>query len=184
MNVLDLIIIVVAAGSFLRGYKLGLIRQLINLFGFFIALIMAYRFSDDLALYLMDIIPTPYFENSTLYMFSEYFQLQNMFYSSLAFVIIFIISKILLNIGGAILNQIANLPGLATINRLTGAFIGLIQSTILIIILIHVITVMPWQELQQYVESSYISSFLMDITPVITEKLYELWNISTDIKPI
>ena len=178
MNILDFIIIIIIAGSVLRGYQLGLIRQLVNLFGFIIAIFIAYQFSSSLAPFLSEYIPAPSFDNPTLYMFSQTLHLENMFYNAIAFIILFIGIKLLLNFGGAILHQIANLPVLATINRFSGALIGFIQAVVLVIIIIHVITVMPWQQLQQYTQDSVISVYLMNLTPVITELLYEIWNSS------
>lgn len=181
MNALDIIIIIILFGSLIRGFQLGLIRQLIHFLGFFIALYMAYRFSGELAPYLQEKIPAPSFENSTIYMFSEVFQLENMFYSALAFFIIFVFSKLILNLGGQILHQIASLPGLKTVNRFSGGLLGLLQAVILTVLIIHVISVMPWLELQQYVEGSTIAQFMLGLTPIITEVLYNLWNTSVQI---
>lgn len=178
MNGLDLIIIIILIGSFIRGFQLGLIRQLIKLLGFFIAIFMAYRFSGELAPYLQEYIPAFEFKETSLFYFSQVFNLQNMFYNAIAFFLIFIITKFILQIGGSILNQIANLPVLATVNRLSGALIGLLQAILIVVIIIHVISVMPWQEMQIYVEGSSISEYLMKLTPILTTELYNLWNTS------
>jgi len=176
MNLLDLIIIIILFGALIRGYQLGLIRTLISFSAFFIAIFVAYRFSGTLSPYLQQYIPLPTFENSTLYMLSQSFQLHQMFYNAIAFFIIFIGIKIILSIGGGILHQIANLPGLKLINRSFGAIIGLAQATLIIIISIHFVKVMPWDKINNYVEGSIISNLLLDYTPVLTEFLYGLWN--------
>lgn len=176
MNFLDLIIIIILFGAFIRGYQLGLIRQLINFLGFFIAILLAYRFSGTIAPYLQQYIPLPTFENSTMYMLSQNFQLYQMFYNAIAFFLIFIGAKIVLSIGGGILHQIANLPGLKLINRTSGAIIGIIQATLIIIISIHFVKVMPWDKANQFVEGSLITNLLLSYTPVLTELLYNLWN--------
>jgi len=176
MNVLDLILVVILIGSLIRGYQMGLIRQVINFLGFFIALFIAYRFSGDLAPYIESVIPTPSFEQSTLYMFSETFQLTTMFYNSIAFFIIFIMTKLLLQIGGAVLHQIASLPVLATINRFSGALLGFIQAFIMVLIILHIMSVMPTKGVQDTLNGSYTAKLMMNVSPIVTEALYELWN--------
>ncbi len=178
MNFLDLIIIVLVAGAILRGFQLGLIRQLIHFLGFFIALFMAYQFSSMVTPYLQNLIPTPSFSQSTIYRFSEAFQLPNLFYNALSFVLVFLGTKLILNIGGAILHQIASLPGLAIVNRFSGGIIGFIQMVFILIILLNVISVMPNTSIHQYVYGSLFSTYLLEFTPYLTETLYHLWNES------
>ncbi len=181
MNILDIILIVIILISMIRGFQLGLIRQLFSLLGFVVAIYMAYHFSQELAPYLHDYIPVPKFDIPSLYKFSQTFNIEDMFYNAIAFLIIFIVTKLSLNIGSQILHQIASLPGLKTINRFTGALIGFIQGFILIIIIVHIISVMPWLNVQQYLQGSVIANFVMEITPIITEMLYQLWNTSVKL---
>lgn len=180
MNTLDIIIIIIVLLFMIKGYQAGLVRQVINLLGFLIAIFLAYKFSKDLAPYLEDIIPLPSFETSSLHIFSQYFNLQDMFYNAIAFLIIFIGVKILLSIALVVLDSVANLPGLAIINRSSGALIGLIEATIIIIILVNFIKIMPWANLQSYLETSSIATRILELTPMITEKIFILWD-STEI---
>ncbi len=179
MNVVDFIIVIIFIGAVFRGYQLGLIRQLIYFLGFFVAFYLAYQFSGTLSPLLEGVIPSPDFEKSSLYMFAQSFDLKSMYYNAIAFFLIFIGSKIVLTIGGHILHQIASLPGLATINRLFGAIVGLIQAGLIVIIVIHGITIMPWEELHRYIYTSTTATFLMHLTPSFTDMLYHLWNTST-----
>ena len=184
MNGLDLVIILIIIGSFIRGYRLGLVRTLINFLGFFIALFLAYQLTPTISPIVQGYLPVPTFENSLLHMFSESYQLHYMFYNAITFILIFIIAKVLLSIASHVLHSVASLPLLATINRISGAFVGIIQAGLIVIILIHVISVMPWQELKQYIEASTISTYLMSLTPFFTELLYKLWNTSFELAMI
>lgn len=177
MNILDIIIVVVTVVFMIKGYQAGLIKQVINLFGYVIAIFIAYKFYDDLAPYLEEIIPLPNFENSSFYMYSQFFQLNDMFYNAISFVIIFIGVKILLYFVLIILDQIAKLPGLAMINRSLGVLIGLVEALIIAILLVNFISIMPWENMQSYLNGSSIAITILDLTPSITEKIYGLWNI-------
>jgi len=99
-----------------------------------------------------------------------------MFYNAIAFILLFFATKIALQIAGGILHQVASLPGLAIVNRLSGAVMGAVQGIILIIIVVSVISVMPWQGLDQYLASSSVSQFFLNLVPIFTELLYNLWN--------
>lgn len=50
-----------------QGYREGLVKQLINLFGFIISLFVAYYYYDDVAPYLVDLFSAPNFDNSSFY---------------------------------------------------------------------------------------------------------------------
>ena len=173
---IDLVIIVLIAGAILRGFQLGLIRQLIHFLGFFIALFIAYQFSGMVTPYLQNYIPIPSFSQSTVYRFSETFQLPTLFYNAISFVLVFLGTKLLLNVGGAILHQIASLPGLAIVNRFSGAIVGFIQSILILIIVLNVVTVMPNTAINEFIHGSALSGYFLDLTPFLTEKLYHLWH--------
>lgn len=181
MNIVDFILLVIFIGALIRGYRLGLIRQFIHFLGFFIAIYIAYQFSGELTPLLKNVIPSPDFEKSSLYLLTENFQLENMFYNALSFFIIFIAAKILLSVAGYFLDTIFNLPGLAIVNRFSGALVGIVQAALIVIILVHFISVMPWQNLHAYLYGSTIASYLLQFTPIITETLYQFWNSSNFI---
>ncbi len=176
MNILDIIIIVVVIFFMIKGYQAGLIRQIINLFGYVLAIFAAYKLYDDLAPYLEEVIPFPNLGDSALSMYTELFQLHNVFYNAIAFIIIFIGVKLALYFVLIILDQIAKLPGLAIVNKLLGVLIGLVEALIIVILLVNFVSIMPWDNLQTYLNESYIAMFILDATPGITEKIYGLWN--------
>ncbi|MGD9677456.1 MAG: CvpA family protein [Vulcanibacillus sp.] len=180
MNILDIIIIVVVILFILKGYQAGLVKQIINFFGYIVALIVAYKYYWTLSPYLEAVIPLPSFETSSLYMFSEFFNWQDMFYNAIAFILIFIGVKILLAIILVILEQVVRIPGLAIINRTSGALIGLVESLIIVILLVNFISIMPWASMQTYIDGSIISNSILEFTPNLTEKIFSLWD-STQI---
>ncbi|TCS83516.1 CvpA family protein [Tepidibacillus fermentans] len=179
MNLLDLIIIFALVGSIMRGYQIGLIRQVIHFVGYFVAFFMAFHFSKDIVPWIQQIVPTPTFQQSSVRMFSDTFQLEVMFYHAIAFFLIFMLTKFVLNLGGAILHQVASLPGLAIVNQTLGATLGFIQMLLILIILVNILSVMPSLELNRWIEGSLFSQYIYKWTPMITKELYNLWNTST-----
>lgn len=99
-----------------------------------------------------------------------------MFYNAIAFIIVFIVAKIILSILLVIIDQIAKLPGLAAVNRLTGAIIGFIQSAIILAVVLYFVSIMPFEQVQNAINQSSIASNFISMTPAIKTSLYELWN--------
>lgn len=176
MNWLDILIIIIVVLFTIRGYREGLVKQLINLFGFIISLFVAYYYYDKLAPYLVELIPAPNFDSSSFYFITQNFDLEAMYYNAIAFIIVFIIAKILLSILLVIIDQIAKLPGLAAVNRLAGAIIGFIQSAIILAIIVYFASIMPWEQVQSAINESSIASNFISMTPAIKANLYDLWN--------
>ncbi|MFV9511130.1 CvpA family protein [Tepidibacillus sp. LV47] len=179
MNIVDLIILFLLITSLIRGYQMGLIRQMIHFVGYFVAFFVAYHFSEELVPWIKQIVPTPIFQQSSVRMFSKNFQLEGMFYHAISFFLLFMITKFALNLGGAILHQVASFPGIAIVNQTLGATVGLIQMLLILIILINIVSVIPSPKLNQWVEGSLFSQYLYSLTPMITKTLYNLWNSST-----
>lgn len=180
MNYLDIIILVVLLFFALRGYHSGLVKQLINLLGFVIAIFAAYLFYDKLAPVLSQWIPFPEFNNGTLELFSQTFDIEIMFYNALAFVIIFIAVKLILWVLGITLNMFAKLPIISTLNKLSGLVIGLAQGLLIILLLVNFATVLPSESVAAHLDDSVISQEMLDITPGLTEKAYNLWSTWND----
>jgi uncharacterized membrane protein required for colicin V production len=176
MNYLDVIILVVLLLFALRGYHSGFVKQLVNFFGFIIALVLAYLFYDKLAPLLRDWIPFPKFDNVTLELFSRTFNVEVMFYNALAFIIIFIAVKLILWILGMVLDAVASLPVISTINKISGLLLGLVQGFLIVLLLINFATVLPSDVAQTHIAESTISQAMLDITPGLTERAYNLWN--------
>jgi len=178
MNILDIIIIVILLGSILRGYQMGFIRQIVHLFGYFVAFFISYQFSSELVPWIKSVVPSPTFQQSSMRIFSETFQLQTMFYHAIAFFLLFMITKMLLNIGGGILHHVASLPGLAIVNQTLGAMIGFVQTFLILIILLNIVSVMPSPELTRWMAGSLFAHYFYDWTPMITKELYKIWSTS------
>ncbi len=176
MNYLDVAILGILLFFALRGYHSGLVKQLISLLGFVIALIAAYLFYGKLAPLLSNWIPFPEFQNGTIDLISQTLNLEVMFYNALAFIIIFIVMKIILWVLGNVLDKVAKLPVISTLNNFSGLLISLAQGLLIILLLVNFATVLPSEAAQKHLAASSISQGMLDITPSLTDKAYDLWN--------
>lgn len=182
MNYVDVAILVILLLFAVRGYHSGLVNQLVNLFGFILALVAAYLFYGKLAPFLQGFIPFPEFQNPTLELFTKTFDLEVMFYNALAFVIIFVGVKLALWLLGAALNTVAKLPVISTMNNLLGLLVSLLQGFLIVLLLVNFATVIPIEGVEEQVAGSGISQKLLEITPGLTEKAYTIWNTMIENK--
>lgn len=180
-NGMDAVLIGILAVGTWMGYRRGLIRQLIHLFGFLVAFVVAFRFYDDLAPYLRVWIPFPNLaEETDLSFVVELFELESMFYSAIAFGLLFFSAKFGLNLVARLFDFVASFPVLNLVNRLSGALVGFLTTFFILFIIVNILYVMPSGRIHEQVESSFVARLMVEKTPVLSEKLQELWKKGND----
>ena len=109
----------------------------------------------------MDIIPLPdSMSDSGLPLFF----LEKPIYTALAFVLLFLVTRLLLSIVSNILTALAGLPVLAQINGLGGALVGFLKALLLIFVVVHLLQILPWDTGQEAVTGSSISQGILQLT--------------------
>lgn len=149
MNVLDLILIVVMLYSAVRGFSQGLIKSLISLIGWVLALICATQYTDHLAPSMTFISHDHVVQKVT------------------AFLTIIAIFMALMWGINLVLNKIIQTLKLDPINRLMGGMFGVIKSLFIILIVIQ--GVAPWISKAQFWKHSVIVYTFLPYTPLATE---------------
>lgn len=176
---LDFIIIVLLIFGFLIGLKRGFILQLFHLVGFIIAFIVAVKYYDVLGGRLALWIPYP--ELSSDNSWAEFLQalpLENGFYNAIAFAIIFFVVKIILQIIASMLDFVASLPILHSMNKLLGSILGFLEIYLILFILLYILALTPIGGIQSWINDSSIGIFMIEHTPYLSEKVKELWFTS------
>ncbi|WP_462412441.1 CvpA family protein [Neobacillus sp. Marseille-QA0830] len=173
---LDLAIIVFLIAGIFIGLKRGLILQLVHLAGFIIAYVAAFSYYDELAPKLILWIPYPSFgEDTALKILSDSANMENAFYNAAAFVIIFFIAKVVLQIIGSMFDFIAHLPVLKQLNRLAGAILGFVEVYLIIFILLYIAALMPIEFLQAQLDGSALSKAIVNYTPILSGQIKDWW---------
>ncbi|HJV16206.1 MAG TPA: CvpA family protein [Bacillales bacterium] len=173
---LDLAIIILLIMGYFIGLKRGFILQLFHLTSFIIAYIVAYIYYDQLAPKLTLWIPYPDFGgDSALKLFSEASHMEDAFYRAIAFVIIFFVVKILLQIIGAMLDFIAHLPILRQLNVWAGGLLGFSEVYLILFILLYIAALIPMEVFQSPLENSALASQIVNHTPILSQQIKHLW---------
>src|SRR5690606_7610096 len=116
---IDLILILLLIFGFLVGLKRGLILQAVHLIGYIAAFIVAALFYNDLSSKLALWIPYPELSDESLWAeFLQALPLESAFYNAISFAIIFFLVKFGLQIFASMIDVIASLPILNSINKI------------------------------------------------------------------
>lgn len=173
---LNFIIIAFLIFGILMGLKRGLILQVVHLFGFIISFILAILNYQKLAPYLSLWIPYPELTgDSSWALFLQALPLEKGFYNGVAFISIFFLSKIILQIIASMLDFIAELPILNSANRILGALLGFIEVYLIIFILLYIMALIPLELVQVALDESSVGQTIIEKTPYFSGKIMDLW---------
>ncbi len=172
----DLVIIVLLLLGILIGLKRGFILQIFHLFGFATALVVATYYYDKLAPHLVLWVPYPELANDSMWAhFLQALPLEKGYYNAIAFAIIFFAVRIGLQIIASMLDFVAALPILNSINRILGALLGFIEIYLLIFIILFILALTPLSFIQSWINDSRIALMMIENTPILSEKIKSLW---------
>lgn len=178
----DLIIIVLLVFGFLIGLKRGFILQLFHLVGFIIAFILAAKYYDILGERLALWIPYPELSNDSSWAeFLQALPLENGFYNAISFAIIFFAVKVILHIIASMLDFVASLPILNSVNKLLGSIFGFLEIYLLLFIVLYILALTPIEGIQSWINDSSIALYMIENTPYLSEKVKDLWFTSMNL---
>ena len=173
---LDLAIILLLVFGFFIGLRRGFILQLVHLTGFIIAYIVANLYYEDLAPKLTLWVPYPNLgTTSPLKLLSENGNMEDAFYRAIAFVIIFIAVKVVLQIIGSMLDFIAHLPIIKQLNVWAGGILGFAEVYLIIFILLYIGALIPMEILQKPLDDSIMANLIVNHTPFLTQQIKSMW---------
>ncbi|NBJ68953.1 MULTISPECIES: CvpA family protein [Clostridia] len=172
----DILLLLLLIVGFLIGLKRGFILQLFHLIGFIAAFIAAALYYDDLGPKLSLWIPYPDLnENGKWAAFLQDLPLESGFYNAIAFLLIFIAVKIVLQIIASMLDFVASFPILNSVNKLLGAILGFVEIYLILFILLYIVALIPVAQIQTWINDSAVALFIIEHTPYFSGEIKELW---------
>lgn len=173
---IDILIILLLIMGFFLGLRRGFVLQLVKLTSFIIASLVAYWCYKDFAPVLQSIIPYPFEQNASVTTWIDVSDMETVFYQAIAFITLFIIAKIALTLLGHLLNMFTKIPVLKQVNSFAGALLGFVEVYVILFVLIIIGSLLPVAPVQTSIEQSAISKIIVDDTPILSEKVKELWT--------
>ena len=141
MNIIDIIIIVILAYAFLKGFFNGFINEVSSFVGFLIAAIVSYNFSEPLSNLLIDFV-----------------EIDKKILNIVCLIILFILIALVFKIFGKGLTKLIKFISLGVFNKLVGGFFSAIKYVIVFttiaIIYKNFVQIYPELLSNSYVESS------------------------------
>jgi uncharacterized membrane protein required for colicin V production len=178
---LDLLIIILLFGGLVTGFRRGLIVQIIHMTGFIIALVVAYTYYKQVAEKFVLWIPYPGVTSSSkLSMTVENLDLDGTFYQLLAFVLIFLVVKFVLQLIASMFDFLKYLPVLGFVARITGALFGFIEFYILMFLVLYLLAMLPLEFIQERISNSLLAKSMFEHTPMLSETVKKWWYIYTN----
>lgn len=173
---ISLLLLLILLFGFLMGLKRGFVLQLMHLVGFIIAFIVAAVNYKKLASYLAHWIPYPELNESAMWaVFNSTMPLESAFYNGIAFVLIFFLTKIILQIIASMLDFLAQLPVLRHINKLLGSILGFFEVYFIMFILLSLMALVPIDKVQTLIDRSFVAKVIIEKTPFLSSGLESLW---------
>lgn len=172
---LDLFIIIFLLFGLFLGLNRGFILQLLHLIGFITAFIVAVMYSGDLAERLRLWIPYPEMSDESAWAdFLQMLPLEMAFYHIVSFAIIFFAIKIALQIVASMLDFVASIPIIKSVNKLLGAVLGFLEVYLIAFVILYVLVLAPIGGVQGAINNSSIALFMLENTPYFSDKVFEL----------
>ncbi|OIJ18312.1 hypothetical protein BKP45_12090 [Anaerobacillus alkalidiazotrophicus] len=172
----SLLLFILLITSFFVGFRRGFILQLIHLTGFIIAFIVAYLYHGELATHIRLWIPYPQFPtDNPAFMLIEAFNFEHVYYTGIAFAILFFSTKILLQIIGSMFDFLAHLPILSTINGWLGGILCFLETLLILVVLLHIAALLPIEFVQDILKESTFAKLILEYTPILSNELKEMW---------
>ncbi|MFC0557878.1 CvpA family protein [Halalkalibacter alkalisediminis] len=173
---LSFLILFILFCSFFIGRRRGFILQIIHLVSFVVAIVVAYTYFGELATYIRLWVPYPQFSSdSTVGMIINTFNAESVYYSGISFAILFFGTKIVLHILGSMLDFLAHLPILRSVNQLLGGIFCFIEAYLILFVLLFVAALLPIVVVQEIMQGSIVVQLMLNHTPFLSEWLKELW---------
>lgn len=159
MTYIDYIILIVIAIFVIKGYKQGLIKQVMAFIGMAAGLVIAWKFYPVVSLYGVKFgIP------STISMI-------------ISFALVFFVVLVISNLLGKFLHKALEIIFFGWLNRVTGAIFGLIEGVLLIAIIFVLISFTPLREPVLNIEGKApVVNFMKQIASPFSEKIQELYK--------
>lgn len=175
---LTIIIVILLFWGVYTGVRRGLILQVVYTVGYILSFLIAKNYYVLVADKINLLVPYPSIEfGKELVFYNEQvsFILDQAFYNGLAFILILAAGWLVTRIIGSMLNSLAFLPIIKTLNNLGGGILGFLIQYIGIFLLLTLASMIPVDIIQQQFTESDLASRIVSDTPYISQAIYEWW---------
>ena len=160
MSILDLSIAIIILLGLWRGWRLGLVKSMLSLFGWFIALVSATRLAHEVAPYMASFVDAPILQ------------------TALGFLTVVLVVVVMVHLVGFVARSTINGLKLGVLDQLFGAMAGAAKSLLVVLVIMSVVS--PLLVRTSMWQSSSLAPALLPYSPFAkqftTKMLGEAWE--------
>ncbi len=172
MNWLDYLLIFIFVINLYNGFKEGLIRQIVGLAGFFIALYCAVSWNGDIGIYLRDYLNLDKVIESLSRNGNSTLWLPEVFINIIAFLLIFIVFVLFLKIITGRLKIINKIPIIGPLNIALGAVLGMVKGFLVIFLVAALLSLIKTPFMSNTLEASVIFALSQHYMSILFNFIY------------
>ncbi len=173
LNWLDIILLLILTVFIVSGFRRGLVRQLLDLGGFIIALYLAWVLTPQLSTYLeqfSNFVPEFLLPGDPV--LAAHFS--SIVISIISFLFIYFVVTVFFKFFGKLLQGIANLPVIGFFNAVGGAALGGLKGLIWVFVAVVIISFLPVNFLHELTQESFFSAVVATYFPVVIDIFKEI----------
>ncbi len=158
MDWLSLVILVFVGLMGVSGLRKGLIRQILGLVGLIAAILLASKYYDVAADYILD-----------------YFAVPEGISTVLGFAAVALGVATLISVLGWIWGRLVKYSPVSVLDSLGGALFGLAKGVLFVAILLFVVYALPFEGLHIAIDNSSVAHEFMDLSPIVLKNLEDIF---------
>ena len=151
ISILILVILIFYAAS---GLRQGLIRQVIHIFGIVLALLLAFRYFDDVGSIVAQYVPISAGISGVV-----------------GFAVIILAVLVIASLIGHLWSRLARMTPLSMLDAVGGAAFGLLKGLILVCITLVLISALPFSGIRSAIDGSAIASGILSYAPTLYSRI-------------
>lgn len=168
MNILDVVMAGFLVVGMVWGYQSGFIKQTARLVGFFVALIVAWRYRSSVEPVVREFVPFPFSGKEDEWLWLIVFDIERLYYLILSFLILFLSIRLGISLIAILLEALSRLPGFRLANKSLGLVLGALKMGLLLFILSHLLFFLPWELGQDLVSDSALGRWMVNQSPLVS----------------
>lgn len=171
--VLSLLILAILVLGFRRGYRRGLVLQLIKTVGYLIVWVIARFGAKTLAAGIGQFIGKVSLNSSVSAVTAS--QSSSFFLNGLAFSAILTVGYFIVRRVAYGINKVTWLPVIHQVNSLAGGLINLVIRYVVIFLTLNLLILLPSTSFQTSYQQSPVAQWIVKKTPVLSKQVYNWW---------
>lgn len=178
MNLVDLLLLIIVGAAAFEGFRRGLLRQVLELGGIFLAFFLAARYGanagDTIAGFInvgqyLETLQVPFIDVS-----DAIGNAVELFNRAVGYLLVFLCVVAITRMLAIAFGSVVKLPVIGSVNRFGGLVLGLAKGLLMCLVLVWVANLMPIAAVEDAIGGSGIGQLLLKLTSSLFARLQDM----------